>query len=221
LLCNVLVSNKNVDRVRRLIDTSGPDLVALLEVNTEWLETLDLTEDYPYAVAEPQDDSFGIALFSRLPLRGPRIVYFGNTVVPSIIAEIQAEGRGIVFIVTHPLPPKDKTYTAYRNKQLAGIGRFVGTQSLPCVLAGDLNVTMWAPEYARFERESGLVNARKGFGILPTFPALIYPAAVPIDHVLCDPDIAVGDCRLGPRVGSDHLPLIVDLVVPAPGPAPR
>ncbi len=83
---------------------------------------------------------------------------------------------------------------------------------------------MWSPYYKSFVRQTGLRNARQGFGILPTWPsksslspvpATIAPLlSIPIDHCLISPKIKVVNIRTGPNVDSDHLPVITDLVIP-------
>jgi endonuclease/exonuclease/phosphatase (EEP) superfamily protein YafD len=40
---------------------------------------------------------------------------------------------------------------------------------------------------------------------------------IPIDHVLHTPDIRVYERKNGPRVGSDHLPVMVEFYLPSRG----
>ena len=69
--------------------------------------------------------------------------------------------------------------------------------------------------YKRFVRETELKNARYGFGILPSWPTTFSPLSIPIDQSLLSPEIKVINIRTGANVGSDHLPVIQDLAIPA------
>ena len=74
---------------------------------------------------------------------------------------------------------------------------------------------MWSPHYRDLIDTTGLINVRDGFGVLPSFPMDSYsPLRVPIGHCLVSEDIGVIDCRLGEATGSDHAPLIVELLIP-------
>jgi len=85
------------------------------------------------------------------------------------------------------------------------------------IIAGDLNVSMWSPFYRSLIKQSGLHNARQGFGILPSQSGIAPQFAIlsaPIDHCLVSSDIQVENFRLGSNIGSDHLPIIADLLIP-------
>ena len=63
---------------------------------------------------------------------------------------------------------------------------------------------------------SSLRNARQGLGILPThsiFAPQIAALSAPIDRCLVSADVRVKDFRLGPAIGSDHLPIIAELLI--------
>jgi endonuclease/exonuclease/phosphatase (EEP) superfamily protein YafD len=78
------------------------------------------------------------------------------------------------------------------------------------VLLGDLNTTSWSPHFRDLINTAGLKDSRAGFGIQPTWPAGTPPLWIPLDHCLVSPEIKVHDRRVGPNVGSDHFPVIVE-----------
>lgn len=210
LHANVLSSNTEYDRLIILLDTEAPDLVMLQEVSPDWLVALDeLRADYPYSYAEAREGNFGIALFSRVPLKS--VSHFDSPPFgyPTIVASLDIDGQVLHFIGTHPMIPVRGTFYDARNEQLAGVARLLGKQAEPKILVGDLNLSQWDVNYKHLEQQGGVRNARKGFGILPTWPVFMPFAMIPIDHVLVSETISVTDFYSGPRIGSDHLPLIV------------
>ena len=210
LHANVLSSNTEYGRLISLLDTEAPDLVMLQEISPDWLVALDeLRADYPYSYAEAREGNFGIALFSRVPLRS--VSHFDSPPFgyPTIVASLDIDGRVLHFIGTHPMIPVSGTFYDARNEQLAGVARLLGKQAEPKILVGDLNLSQWDLNYKYLEQQGGVRNARKGFGILPTWPVFMPFAMIPIDHVLVSETISVTGFYSGPRIGSDHLPLIV------------
>jgi endonuclease/exonuclease/phosphatase (EEP) superfamily protein YafD len=219
LLLNVHSTNTRHERVLDLVRADAPDLVGLLEVDDQWLEALSpLRSQYPHLVAEPRDDNFGIALYSRMPLSEAQVVYLSEAGVPSIRARLAgkplATGGVTPFLVlTHPLPPSSPDQFRLRNEQLHALALTVGELD-PVILLGDLNVTPWSPYFRQLLREGRLRDTARGFGLRGTWPAQFPPLRIPIDHCLVSAGVDVLERRVGPALGSDHLPLRVTLRFP-------
>ena len=79
---------------------------------------------------------------------------------------------------------------------------------------GDMNATPWSRPFGTLVAASGLCDSRAGFGVQASWPAWSAIVRVPIDHVLVPCDVGVTARRIERDVGSDHLPVVVDLVVP-------
>ena len=225
LIANVNTKNHQHSLLLNLIEQTKPDLALVMEVNDRWLEALQtLQPRFPYAIGRSADHNFGIVLLSRHPLQQPEIKQFGPANIASIVSQMTIAGQPLSFVATHPLPPKSEFFFV-RNDQLAEVASYVQRLPPPIILAGDLNLSLWSPYYRQLVSKTGLVNTRRGFGPAPTWPSpgtygreipsfLLRLLAIPIDHCLISPDIQVRNLKTGPRIGSDHLPIIVDLVIP-------
>ena len=211
LLANVLTQNRDRRRLSAWIDETSPDYIALLEVDETWLEDLNLTaRGYPYAVTRPRGDNFGIALYSRFPLEHSEIKNFGSYGVPSIVSRLTVGEIPLTFIVTHPIPPKRARFHQLRNDHMDEIARYASRLDGVVILVGDLNITSWSPFFRDWLTAGDLRDSRRGFGIQPTWPANRPLFRIPIDHALVSPGVVVHQHRVGPEIGSDHLPVLMD-----------
>lgn len=213
---NVHTSNHRADLVLEFLRKADADIILLMEVNARWINALQsLRTNYPHVVAEPREDNFGIALFSRLPLTNDTVIELGSAKVPSIATDVIVGSQSIHLIGTHPLPPGSSEYARLRNEQLQQIASHVRRQTLPVVVVGDLNTTPWSPCFTDLLKESGLNNTSQGRGLFASWPAWLPLGRIPLDHCLVSPSIQVVNKQLGPDVGSDHLPVVVDLQITA------
>jgi len=214
LSANILSSNTEHQRLFELLDAEVPDVVLLQEVSAEWLVALDpLRQIYPYSYAEAREGNFGIALFSRVPFTSVSHIDSPPIGYPTIIATMDVDGAVLHLVGTHPMIPLGQQYYSDRNEHLASIAELFEGRNDSQILIGDLNAGMWDIHYRSLVENSGLRNARIGFGIVPTWPTFMPFAMIPIDHVLVSDDISVVELRSGPRIGSDHLPLIVTIAL--------
>jgi endonuclease/exonuclease/phosphatase (EEP) superfamily protein YafD len=215
LSTNVLRSNKKYDRVISLVREEQPDLALFMEVTDTWSSALEQLKDIlPYALSYPQDSYYGIALYSKFPLENGVFQEFGVKGIISIVAQVTVGEEKLKVIGSHTFPPTGFRLEKGRNKQLAEISRYLQTITTPKIVFGDLNITMWSPYYKDFVATTGMRNARAGFGVQPTWYKKSPIFYIPIDHCLVSPDISVQNSRVGDPVGSDHLPIIVDLAIP-------
>lgn len=215
LHANVLSSNENHIALVKLIAQEKPDIVMLQEINSQWLEALtSLENDYPYKCIADRDDNFGIAVFSSTPIHEAVVQQFGTANFPSITFQIQIDDASVDIISTHPMPPVSAHAQTSRNEQLMAVAAFAEGRENPLIVVGDLNTTMWTSPYKKLCKKLSLTNARKGFGILPNWPASLPGIMrIPIDHYLVSDEVFISDCRLGSKIGSDHLPLIIDFQI--------
>lgn len=225
-IANLNARNQSYERVVEIAQAAAPDIIILMEVGQRWKERFDaLSDQFPYSSAAANPDILGLLVYSRIPLTNTEIRAFVTENKRSVVTQITIQEQPITLIATHPFPPVKPSFFRSRNLQLDRIIQYLESVQTPVILAGDLNITMWSPYYRRLEHRTGLRNARKGFGILPTWPTpdtytripgwLTSLFLIPIDHCLVSPDIRVTAIRTGADTDSDHRPLVVDLQIDA------
>lgn len=214
LLANVHTGNRDYAAVRALLRRETPDVAVLEETDRQWVDALEETAAaWPHRVVEPRADNFGIAVWSQKPLREVRIVRFGRAGVPSVVADLEHEGATFTLVATHALPPVGAVRTALRDEALAAVASFARAQPTPVLVVGDLNCSPWSPRFRRLLAEGRLRDSGEGRGLQPTWPSPLSAVGIPIDHCLYGDGLRVVDRRVGPHVGSDHRPLVVDVAV--------
>lgn len=214
ILSNVNTANRNYPAFIDLIHAESPDIFVVQEVDEKWLTQLRRLEAiYPYQYSVPRNDNFGIAIFSRHPFDKVTQFDFSDFKIPSLKAQLTLAQQPFTLITTHPLPPVSAELYQARNHQLKQVAQKIKETDGPLILLGDLNITMWSNDYKPLVSGTAMHNARKGFGLLPSWPAMVPVFFIPIDHCLVSSHFSVQSIRTGPRIGSDHLPLIVKLAL--------
>ncbi len=214
LMSNVSLRNTDYPRLLQLIESEQPDIFGLIEVNANWIDGISsLREQYPFRVEVPHEHYWGLALYSRIPFTNAQVLELVPTMPPVIVATVPVNSTLVRVVLTHPRPPMTSAETKLRNDQLVALAEFIDQSDLPIVLAGDLNTALWSPAYADFVAKSGLKNARAGHGVGGTWPASSI-FGVPIDHVMSSSDVTLQNFRILGPVGSDHLPIAAEFLLP-------
>jgi endonuclease/exonuclease/phosphatase (EEP) superfamily protein YafD len=224
LMLNLNTQNQQFEDVLALVRREQPDLALFMEVTDEWSMRLSrLSDRLPFSSQSALAYNPGIMLLSRFELQSTEVIRFVEGSTPSLRTIVDLKGQTLTLLAAHPLVPVKIQYFHARNRQLEAMATYLRTRSSSTLVLGDLNISMWSPYYQRFVRQTGLKNARQGFGLLPTWPtAGTYPQipdwaslilSIPIDHCLVSPDIRVVAIRTGSKVGSDHRPMLVNLAI--------
>lgn len=205
---NVHLDSRNTQALATWLAQEKPDVVVLLEVSPGYAQGLRTLHDYPFQQIVAQDSPFGIAVLSRHPLQQVEVIEDAQGIA-HIEAQLQWRGQPVGIIALHPMPPLTPQYHRVRNAKLAALAKHATASDIPTVLAGDLNATPWSSAFSGLAQ----LGLRRASGLVATWPAVLQGVlGLPIDHVLVTQHWAVVARKVGPQLGSDHLPVLVHLV---------
>lgn len=212
---NIHSLNTQTAKVRDLLEREDPDVAVLTEFTPRWMyELRDLDAKYPVHLLLPHEDNFGTAVYSRLPLTGWQSLEAFDPDLRGVSANFSLDGRPLALLAVHAAPPLGSWASRLRNRQFRQLSHLAAGAQVPLLLAGDLNTSPWSPFFDDLLKASGLRDSRRGFGIQATWPAARWLMGIPLDHCLASASIRIVDRRVGPDIGSDHLPIIVDFALP-------
>jgi len=211
-VANVHQPNRDYSTGAALRDAYAPDLLGFVEVDPRWVRALDRTlPGYRYRLEAPRNDSFGVALYSRLRLEEGAVRSLGPDRHPAVIARLKVGGRPVRVVLFHAQAPLARSETRARNAELAGLAALHAAFDEPLVVLGDLNVTPWSPAFRQLLQVGQLRDSRRGHGIQGSWPSWAPGLRIPIDHVLVSAEWRVTRRTLGAPHGSDHLPVVAEL----------
>jgi endonuclease/exonuclease/phosphatase (EEP) superfamily protein YafD len=226
LTCNTDNTNLNAPALRALLDEMQPDVVALQEWVAEkeaplfgqstWQVRggmgLCLATRHPISATEALTDEHGWRdLITRHDLETPAgTVHFFNlhldTPREGLKAVLEGRWRGLDDL---------RANIRQREAESARVSAWAARSTGRVLLAGDFNM----PDDSRILRHSwsrfGDAFRSAGLGMGQTKFTQWY--GIRIDHVLTGPGWVCRGCWVGPDVGSDHRPVIADLVWVGPG----
>lgn len=142
------------------------------------------------------------------PRQGPLAVITRSTFA-------KADG-GFTVIGAHYAWPTDGELQSAQGQDIARVIAPFDKSRL--IIAGDFNSTPWSFARRREDRLFGLERRTRGLATWPArpFTPLGLPALapfLPIDHVYAGPAWRTVSVERGPRLGSDHYPVIVRLAL--------
>ncbi len=165
-----------------------------------------------------------ITLLSRWPVRTEPLTASDDpeyrlsfAAYSSVIVELPGGGEAL-FTAAHPRSPRDEKAWELSQRWSrvdAGLIReWRERNDLPVIFAGDFNTTPTARLHRLIARETGLRSPTRLY-TQGTYPADVPTfLALPIDRVYVSPGVRITGVSVGPRVYSDHRPVLFTLEVP-------
>ncbi|WP_374471401.1 endonuclease/exonuclease/phosphatase family protein [Phenylobacterium sp.] len=208
---NVWHHNPDLGRAVDWLVAEDPDIVvaeettpafrALMAERTDWHVTCPDCEVMIFSKRRPTGRS----------LQPPR----GARHVPMAVARFS----DLAVVGVHYAWPTDAADQQYQEARLARV--LDGVDRERAIVAGDLNSTPWSFSRRRWDERFGLVRRTRAVfswpaRAQPRFPGVGLFPFLPIDHVYAGAGWATVAVERGPKVGSDHYPVVVTLAPAAP-----
>ena len=109
------------------------------------------------------------------------------------------------------------SHPAWWGREMGRIlSALLGERGVPLLVGGDFNMPPDDSTFAALLATFRSAFDEAGWGYGYTRPAQF--SWVRIDHILTTPDWSITECRVGPDLGSDHLPVMAEVVLPKPEP---
>lgn len=220
LIANVYMKNRKAETLAAIIKEQHPDIVFLMETNQWWQQQMQpVGNSYPYSILYPLDNTYGFLLYSRYPISDSAIRFLKNPGVPSLHIQLKLTNRqSIMFHGIHPVPPVPSQYpdnVGEKAGELEEVAAIVAKETLPVIVAGDLNDVAWSKTSRLFNEHSRLKDVRTGRGLYNSFDATSLLFRWPLDHVFVSDEFRFVDIKRLKKFGSDHFPIYVELALPA------
>ena len=215
LLANVKMDNRNSARLRDITAEVDPDVILVVEADEWWERELAcFARSHPFNVRRPQDNFYGMLIYSRLELLRSEVRFLIQDDVPSIRAGIKLdEGTEVEIHCLHPRPPvpHETAQSTERDAELIVVGKESKGKPRPIVVMGDLNDVAWSRTNYLFQRISGLLDPRVGRGLYNSFHARYFFLRFPLDHFFHSTHFRLVQLKRLAYFGSDHFPMFIRL----------
>ena len=203
---NVWSKNQRLDEVSHWLLNQNADVIVLQEMTPKNRDPIkrELAATYPHVYDCGCSDIVMSSRRAWIAAGGqPRT---DEQPALSWMTLVDRNGREVRVVGLRPTYIKNPARYAAHYDWLV---RNAGTLGDRVILAGDFNAAPWSWQMMRFAAASGLRRHGTYAASWPSFLPVVL-----IDNVLTTPDIRSVSFRIGPFLGSDHLPLVAIVALP-------
>jgi endonuclease/exonuclease/phosphatase (EEP) superfamily protein YafD len=161
----------------------------------------------PYDIVTTREPHFAFGTIALVP-PGSDVVNHGFARTDHRAVEVVINRVTVIGI--HPLAPVNEVDATLRNDQLAWAADRARSRSGEAIIIGDFNATPWSHIFRTAFIDAGLFNALTGSGPEATWRAgSVWQ--LPIDNAVHTDRLGVVSREVGPDLGSDHRPIIIEI----------
>jgi len=215
LAANVLQDNTEYESFLDLIKKYDPDLVLTMESDDKWEKGLsEIEKRYKYTVKAPNNEYYGMHLYSKKELKNSKIEYLIEENVPSIHFEYEINDESSVFFeCLHPAPPSptENETSEERDAELMVTAKKIRERNEPTVVCGDMNDVVWSRVTRMFKKMTNMIDPRIGRGFFSTYHAGYRFMRFPLDHLFHTKNLFVGRMERTKNFGSDHFGMYYEI----------
>lgn len=215
---NKLYSNYDIERSTSYLHQQAVDIIAMQEVRPAQVsgiaEQLGLEHTHTSRTFATSGGT-SVVLFSRYPFVSVETIELA-TKHPVVRAEIKTphSGNVVVYSVHIPVPSSPFLYNK-RNIVLDSLAEAVQKETLPVLIGGDFNTTVYSPVMRTF---SGTVSSHITPITTERIPACSWYGygsfmCVRIDHIFAPKNAQVTRLTISPDIGADHRAIIADIIL--------
>ena len=203
---NVLKYNKKYDSVINRALQVNADVISFQEVNKEWEVKMKaaLKDVYPHSFIASREDCYGLAVFSKVPLKKMELYYVED--IPSISGVLTYNNQDIDFISCHTRAPLSYGNYKLRNKQMQIVGELMSKAKQPKLIMGDFNSVPWDSVLKKMMRKAKVIDSRKS--LAATYPSDNPFVRIPIDYIFHSEEITCKYFKVIEPTSSDHLGVV-------------
>jgi endonuclease/exonuclease/phosphatase (EEP) superfamily protein YafD len=212
----------DVDKTLAAIRREAPDIVCMQEVTSSFAKRARTELGYAHSVAEPRSGTWGVAIFSKHPIKKHAVFAQSPHKMPAIEATVRMPAGELTVACVHLFPPGAKRFasddlatTMQKNATLraeqarALVKRYAKVDR--ALMLGDFNEGR-DDAALRVLRDAGWSHACEGEGARcgGTWPGSTsaMPALFEIDHVL-GRGVVLRDAHVVKDGGSDHFAVVI------------
>lgn len=215
---NKLYSNSDLSRASDYFSDQNVDVLAIQEAQTDEVEQIREQLGFEYSHA-PDDlrTSFGtiVGIISRYPIESAETIALTNdySLVRAVI--VTPEQGKIAFYAVHLPGPFSPDLYRDRDTDIEALGRILQEETLPVVLGGDFNTTVFSPSLRQFNAVTDSIVQPVTLERWPQCSWYGYgaPLCLRIDHVYISEDLQLVDVNISPDLGSDHRAVVVEFAL--------